>query len=59
MKHITYGDYSHILIKKIVCLKCQKLIKGFNLQLLLSQDECLCPACTPVQTETEKPNGTL
>ncbi len=51
--HICYGDYSARKIKKVVCQRCRKLIKDYTLQLLLSQDEALCPTCAP-----STPSGT-
>lgn len=55
-EHVTYGDYSHIVIKRVVCLRCKAPIKKYNLQMLLTQDECLCPSCQPVISQVKESN---
>lgn len=57
--HVAYGDYSQVLIKKVVCLRCHAPIKKYNLQLLLTQDECLCSVCKPVESPTKDTNHGL
>ncbi|RTL07651.1 hypothetical protein EKK58_00355 [Candidatus Dependentiae bacterium] len=54
--HVTYGDYSHVAIRKVICVRCKAPIKKYNLQLLLTHDECLCPSCQPVIPVTKESN---
>ena len=43
----TYGDYSGIIIKKVICVvaTCRGAIKKYNLQQLLDKEDARCPKC--------------
>jgi hypothetical protein len=58
-EHVTYGDYSHVPIRKVICQRCKAPVKDFNLQRLLSEDECLCRVCKPPVIPQEQPHGTV